>query len=380
MNLIVLLIVTLLFDMNPDMPTVGGGSKGYLKGFVKESSDGSENEATYVDENGRVLCFDPERLDLFRSTILDPDGLESSKNDSLIEYDIKRGEGYGALKANEKCIDVHWSVGYHREIVANLNSKDMIVYENRKVIRSSCEGVIDLNVNGKRWEGRVRDGKPFGYGVLYDDNGRRVYEGFMLNDLRVCYGIEYSSDTERVMYSGRYFHDMRFGKGILYNRDGCIDYERLWNDNHPFVDESNDGIIHSFTESITLPNSSFNEVKSFILILWLYSLKRIVIGDECFGSVRLFELNGLNELESIVIERSCFTIAKTDDDVFNSKRTDGVCRIVNCPKLKSIQIDKFSFSDYNSFELNNLPSLQSIDIGHYCFYYASSFSLIGLIE
>ena len=102
-------------------------------------------------------------------------------------------------------------------------------------------------------------------------------------------------------------------------------------------------------------------------------LKRIQIGNDCFGKVRVFELNGLGELESVVVGRESFRIS-------DKERNDGSYRIVNCPKLKSIQIGGSSFWDYHSFELNNLPSLQTVDIGMRCFYYAPSFSLTGLIE
>ena len=102
-------------------------------------------------------------------------------------------------------------------------------------------------------------------------------------------------------------------------------------------------------------------------------LKRIVIGDWCFRSVRVFELDGLGELESVVIGKESF---KMSDD----ERTDGSGRIVNCPKLKSIQIDGVSFSDYHSFELNNLPSLRSIEVGEKCFHWTPLFSLTGLID
>ena len=102
-------------------------------------------------------------------------------------------------------------------------------------------------------------------------------------------------------------------------------------------------------------------------------LKRIAIGDGCFGKVRVFELDGLSELESVVIGQQSFRIG-------GDERSDGSYRIVNCPKLKSIQIGDRSFYDYHSFELNNLPSLQSIDIGQKCFLYAPSFSLTGLID
>ena len=95
-------------------------------------------------------------------------------------------------------------------------------------------------------------------------------------------------------------------------------------------------------------------------------------GDDCFGSVRLFELDGLSELDSVVIGKKCFRIG--------GERDDGSCRIVNCPKLKYIQIGYESFHDYHSFEMSNLPSLQSIEFGAGCFNYTRSFSLTGLID
>ena len=129
---------------------------------------------------------------------------------------------------------------------------------------------------------------------------------------------------------------------------------------------------HSY--ELTIPDGYFNG-KSIITfnISNNGELKRIEIGNNCFGKVRVLELDGLSELESVVIGQQSFRISEY-------KRSDGSYRIVNCPKLKSIQIGYQSFYDYHSFELSNLPSLQSIDIGRECFRYASSFSLTGLIE
>ena len=129
-----------------------------------------------------------------------------------------------------------------------------------------------------------------------------------------------------------------------------------------FMDSSN---------TLIIPNGYFNgnNIASFN-ISNNEELKSIVIGDYCFGKVRVFDLDGLSELESVVIGESSFRIDKYE-------RNDGDYRIVNCPKLKSIQIGHNSFQDYHSFELNNLPSLQSIDIGHYCFDWVPSFALTG---
>ena len=128
------------------------------------------------------------------------------------------------------------------------------------------------------------------------------------------------------------------------------------------------------SNTMIIPNGYFNgnSIATFNITNNGY-LKRIVIGDNCFGKVRVFDLDGLSELESVVIGQQSFKIS-------SSERSDGSYRIVNCPKLKSIQIGYHSFEDYHSFELNNLPSLQSIDIEYMCFHYAPSFSLTGLID
>ena len=125
---------------------------------------------------------------------------------------------------------------------------------------------------------------------------------------------------------------------------------------------------------LTIPDGYFNG-KSIITfnISNNGELKRIEIGNDSYGDVREFDLEGLSELESVMIGQDSFRI----DD---KERNDGSYRIVNSPKLKSIQIGYESFEDYHSFELNNLPSLQTIDISGWCFRYAPSFSLTGLID
>ena len=133
-------------------------------------------------------------------------------------------------------------------------------------------------------------------------------------------------------------------------------------------------VVSSTTIEWVVGNGQYNEAsRTQLKLRRLVRLKRIVIGNECFVNVRVFELDGLGELESVEIGQDSFMIDYKE-------RSDGSYRIVNCPKLKSIQIGYESFDDYHSFELSNLPSLQSIDMGVCCFYYAPSFSLTGLID
>ena len=287
--------------------------------------------------------------------------------------DITTGHTIGVFQLNRKCFSFDWSKDSSQAVVVDLDNKGMIVYVNGKQIDTQyTKEVIDLNTTRKRWEGGVKDTKPYGYGVIYDEKGKKEYEGFMMDGMKTCYGIEYFSNIGGVKYEGYYNNNNRLGKGILYDRNGCIDYDGLWNHNEPYSSSFDGKTIDNHIESISIPNCSFNESESFILPSFIYSLKRIVIRDNCFGSVRFFELDGLSELESVKIGKYCFRIS-------DRERADGSCRIENCSKLKSIEIGYWSFSDYHSFGISNLPSLQSRYIHDCCFRNAPSFSLTGLI-
>ena len=94
-----------------------------------------------------------------------------------------------------------------------------------------------------------------------------------------------------------------------------------------------------------------------------------------------FVIDGLNKLKSLIIGMNSFTKKRNNsgDDKTRS------FAILNCIELESIEIYRFSFSDYSGgFELFNLPKLSSIIIGEvtahsYNFRY-SSFEIKGTID
>ena len=109
-------------------------------------------------------------------------------------------------------------------------------------------------------------------------------------------------------------------------------------------------------------------------------LQKIEIGDDCFGSVKTFKIDGLNRLKTIKIGDNSFTQKKRyfGNDSLKS------FHILNCESMESIQIGEYSFNDFaGEFELKNLPQLQTIQIGTFGSYsnnyYGSSF-VIGGIE
>ena len=113
--------------------------------------------------------------------------------------------------------------------------------------------------------------------------------------------------------------------------------------------------------SIYIPDYSINDMN---YIMFDFSritlLESIEIGDNCFGSVQIFQIEGLNRLKTIKIGNDSFTQEKNlyGNDEWKS------FHILNCESLESIQIGEYSFTGFGGeFELKNLPQLQSIQIG-----------------
>ena len=76
-------------------------------------------------------------------------------------------------------------------------------------------------------------------------------------------------------------------------------------------------------------------------VSWLLNLESIEIGNDCFGSVKTFQIDGLNRLKRVKIGNNSFTQNKNDDGNDESKSF----HILNCESLKSIQIGEYSFND-----------------------------------
>ena len=88
-------------------------------------------------------------------------------------------------------------------------------------------------------------------------------------------------------------------------------------------------------------------------------LRNVTIGDECFMNVNVFNITGLSELESVEIGENSFTRHKND----YGNNPDRHFHLKNCPKLKSLKMGRYSFSDYKVIEIENVNALEVIEIG-----------------
>ena len=109
-------------------------------------------------------------------------------------------------------------------------------------------------------------------------------------------------------------------------------------------------------------------------------LKSIEIGTGCFEVASVFQIKGLNSLNSVKIGSNSFTEQRNNFGNDGSKSF----HILNCKNLQSIEIGEYSFSDFGGdFEIKNLPSLKSLEIGvmntsSYNFYSVKSFIIEGM--
>ena len=141
--------------------------------------------------------------------------------------------------------------------------------------------------------------------------------------------------------------------------------------------------IRSLDQSITslvIPKLGCNDFNNVAMCFSRFTqIESIETGNDCFGSVKTFQIDGLNRLKTIKIGNNSFTQKKQNTNHYEPK----LFFILNCESLESIEIGERSFSDFaGKFELKNLPKLQSIQIGtkgkdSYNFYY-SSFVIRGI--
>ena len=83
---------------------------------------------------------------------------------------------------------------------------------------------------------------------------------------------------------------------------------------------------------------------------------------------------GLSELESVVIGMRGFTKYKNTNDITANPNRHFYLK--DCPKLKSLKIGRYSFSDYKVIEIENVDALEVIEMGDlnqysFNFYFAS---------
>ena len=306
----------------------------------------------------------------------------------ILKKDVK--DSYLVLPKNELCWCHEGLIEKFPSIVVELCLNGVIEVDiaSHTLIRVNGEEVkgiehakvLDLSDDGERWEGDVKNNQPYGWGVLYDSESRRAYEGFRIGEVNVCYGRSYYPDVQKVEYEGEICEGKRWGRGIQYDRNGKTVFDGEWiNDeqlNKRVVLNEENQFLHNHIEELIVESNSCNGPEWAALDLSLMPCLRLLkVGDECFESVKEVKLIGLSKLERVVIGEKSFTKKKNRWPSYDPNRH---FYLKNCERLRELKIGRYSFSDYFVCEIENVPSLRLLEVGDDCFDYVDEVKLIGL--
>ena len=140
-------------------------------------------------------------------------------------------------------------------------------------------------------------------------------------------------------------------------------------------------LLHNCVEELCVSNGCCNEEGLKELDLHLFvNLRELKVGNECFEYVKKVNICGLRELERMIVGSESFTKEK---NVYLFEK-DGRFYLKNCPKLKSLKMGRYSFSDYTVIEIENVDALEVIEMGElnevsYNFLYASTLELKSIL-
>ena len=269
--------------------------------------------------------------------------------------------------------------GSGRIVWVDVNKKELLEVEGVDLSEMKHNEILDLSVEGDRWEGDVLNGYPCGWGVMYDKSNERVYEGFRIDEKNVCYGRTYYSDISRLEYEGEWCDGGRWGRGVQYDRNGVVVYDGEWLNDAPLKKKrvkirSANVLLHNCVEELRVIDGCCNEEGLTELDLHLFvNLRELKVGSKCFEYVKKVNICGLRELERMIVGSKSFT--KEKDEWLSEK--DGRFYLKNCPRLRELRITGVrSFSDYSVCEIENVDALEVIEMGElneesYNFCYAS---------
>ena len=197
-------------------------------------------------------------------------------------------------------------------------------------------------------DGSVMNNAPFGYGTVFTNQGLKVYEGFVFEGKRVCFGQDFYPTTQTPSYCGCFMNDKRHGWGKAMNEDGSVSYENEWTFDEyiqpsiPIPDGCEDGgIIHNYLYELVIGNNCYNSIPEF-RVRDFPNLTKIEIGSNSFKNTAICEISKCDSLDTIRFGRDSFNNAL---DCEGSAR-DCYLIISNNEKLRGVLFETYAFGDF----------------------------------
>ena len=318
------------------------------------------------------------------------------------EIDNKKSGGFTVYEKGKAIRSQDWNGldgKEYRYIENQKNGLELVIEGNGVIYRGGYDSVESMKREGKGVEFDEKSGRVLRCGVWKNDELFQVIQEFESEEAMIEYDVEEGEENVSVLnrhpvYEGGYVFDeakreaVRHGEGCEIDggvavREGKWERGKLvesvdlfdgwyvkmdWNDvfdrrRNLRVEIHNWGEWQNVNKSVTelvIPAKCCNESEWSVLdVSGLKRLKRIQIGDDCFGNVNEVKLIGLHKLESVVIGANSFTKAKNGW----GNDPNGHFYLKDCEQLKELKIGCFSFSDFSVCEIANVPSLEVIEMG-----------------
>ena len=312
------------------------------------------------DEEKRIVENSKDGLVLTITTKSETDGSDIEIYRGNFDMDMNRN-GYGLeydRKTGKEKVEGYWEKDKLTRIIREFDIKKGRMFEYTESENAEIWNRIPVYIGGYCLKNGsfVRNGR----GCLIDEvSGAAIREGEWKD----------GEETEgAAMYEGWYVKGMKKSmRSVLKNentremKNVSVATKKIEIKNTKQLNETNLDVT-----DLVISSNCCNDVLQ--LSLFSYQLLQSVsIGDDCFGSVKTFRIEGLNRLKTIKIGSNSFT--QSDNSIRNNITKS--FHVLNCGSLESIEISTGSFSDFGGeFELKNLPYLYSISIGKSNYYYS----------
>ena len=118
--------------------------------------------------------------------------------------------------------------------------------------------------------------------------------------------------------------------------------------------------LNSSVTHITVRNNCANDASFTVLDLTRFTyLTVFTVGDESLMYVNELKLIGFQVLRGVKIGKNSFT--KSKNGYGNDANRHFYLK--DCPKLKSLKMGRYSFSDYTMIKIENVDALEVIEMG-----------------
>ena len=244
----------------------------------------------------------------------------------LLETQIQNGvpNGFGLLYST-RTLEVLCRIQFQLGVPMQCFLMKMDKKESDYVVET-----LDMNDEGERWEGEVRNLLPNGQGQFFNTDNVCIYEGAMVNGKANGIGTGFYPDLETKAYYGKWKNNRRHGLGREFNRKGEFMRSGLWLDG-------------SFAEMETLPNdvnTPLLQPSSYCKLVRVMYLNDSALHGRKVNTVENFPLLKALFLDSQCVGASEWIVKDMPmlEKIVAGIRHDGCwcnhyIRFMNCPRL-----------------------------------------------